>query len=96
MALSEIRRRTALSTLGFLLNAALCVVAFVKGMHFEGTSDAIREAEVAQRIAVCAVPGVVAAIVGRRRSRTGMIAATLSVALAVAGAIFWWLGRSAG
>ena len=96
VALSEIQRRTAMSTFGLLANLSLCFLAFVRGLHFEGTHEAILEAQNAQQIAICAVPGVITALVGRRRSRVGMIAATLSVVLALAGAVLWWIGRSAG
>lgn len=37
MPMSQTRRRTGLSTLGFLVNITLCLIAFVKGIHFEGT-----------------------------------------------------------
>ena len=96
MPISQTRRRTGLSTLGFLVNITLCLIAFVKGIHFEGTSSAIRDAEHGQQIVVPALPGVVAALIGRRRSRVGMIAAIASVVLAGVAVLMWVLGMARG
>ena len=93
---AEVRWRTALSTIGFLVNVTLCLVAFVKGMHFEGTSSAIRDAEHGQQIAIAAVPGVVASLIGRRRSRVGMIAAIAAAVLAAIAVVVWLLGVARG
>lgn len=76
-----------LATLGVVLNLALCLMALLKGFYIEPTSAALAEAAQGKRMALLAVPGLIAGIVGLMRPRWTALLGGVSILLAAAAAL---------
>ena len=73
----------ALPLLGLLLNLLLCGAALLKGFYIEPTEAALARSAEGQRMALCAVPGLVLAVVGLVRARWALACGALSLVLAL-------------
>lgn len=72
------------AVLGLVVNVWLCGWALLKSFHIEPTHEAVQAAELGGRMAMLAVPGLLAAVVGLVRRRWLLVCTALSLVLAAA------------